>query len=80
MNFLDRVFVGKSVELGVIKDKRPRKTALLAERHGRRQFVIKTSYWFLFAGSTSYDTYSPEEALKLRELLTRYEEGQHQQE
>ena len=70
MNFFDRLFVGKSVELGVIRERRfpfkPKNTALIAEKRGRLKFVIKES--------GRYSVYSPEEVLKLKDALTRFEE------
>lgn len=80
MGFGDRLFVGKCVELGVIHEKRfllgkTKKTALLAERRGKRQFVIKSSGWFILGGGVSYDVYTPEEALLLRDALSLYEEA-----
>ena len=80
MGFLDRIFIGKSVELGVIQERgrfpssKPKTTVLIAEKRGRFHFVVKHSAWFLLAGYVYYYEYSPEEALKLRDALSRFEE------
>ena len=71
MGLLDRLFVGKSIELGVIHESgkfpfsKTKTTALAVQRRGSLRFVLKTSPWSLFYGGISYDTYSPEETQRM---------------
>ena len=64
----------QSYELGVVQRRRgifsiSKTTAWFKAKGGKPQFLLKQSNWFLFLGSTTWDSYSPEDARKLKDAL-----------
>ena len=80
MSIIDRFFLGKIIKdfgtlderfLGIGKTKHG---AFLVEKYGRRYFVIKTSMWAFLSGSFSYEKFSLDGALKIRDCINESEQ------
>ena len=80
MSILDRIFVGQVIkDFGPIEEKnlglgKITTSALLVEKAGKLNFVLKNSGWFLVSGSFRYEIFTLEEASKLRECINESEQ------
>lgn len=79
MNILDGIFVGEIIQdFGVIKDEsygigRIRKSALLAKKNGKLNFVIKTSSVAFLGASVRYTEFGLEDSFKIRQFIDQSE-------